>query len=171
MARLAYHDMTDLSPELTTELAKRPQANIYRMLANAGDLATGYLKLGSALRFDGNLAPLVREVIILRTAALSEAAYELHHHVRIANELGIPADKVEAVIADGATAPGLDAREVAALRFTDEVVRDGKASAAAFDALAAYFAPEMLIEVTLLIGFYMMTSRFLQTFDVDLDAD
>ena len=55
------------------------------------------------------------------------------------------------------------------MRFTDEVVLDGKASQAAFAALAEHYAPEELIETTLLIGFYMMTSRFLQTFDMDLD--
>ena len=63
----------------------------------------------------------------------------------------------------------VDAFEAALLRFTDEVVRDGKASETAFVALAEHYSPEELIETTLLIGFYMMTSRFLQTFDMDLD--
>ena len=52
MARIAYNDMTDLAPELAEELAKRPVANIYRMLANGGSAALGFLKLGGALRFE-----------------------------------------------------------------------------------------------------------------------
>ena len=43
------------------------------------------------------------------------------------------------------------------------VVRDGKASEAAFTALAGYYSAEELIETTLLVGYYMMASRFLQT--------
>jgi alkylhydroperoxidase family enzyme len=169
MARIAYNDMTDLAPELAEELAKRPAANIYRMLANGGSAAVGYLKLGGALRFDGALDPMARELVILRTGALCEAAYELDHHEQIARDIGMAEDKIRAAIDAGPDAPVFDAVETALLRFTDENVRDGKASEAAFNALAEHYSPEELIETTILIGFYMLTSRFLQTFDMDLD--
>jgi alkylhydroperoxidase family enzyme len=170
MARIAYNDMTDLAPQLAEELAKRPQANIYRMLANGGSAALGFLKLGGALRFDGVLDPMARELVILRTGSLCEAAYELDHHEQIARDIGMAADKIRAAVDDGPDAPVFDAFEAALLRFTDENVRDGKASEAAFNALAEHYSPEELIETTILIGFYMLTSRFLQTFDMDLDA-
>jgi alkylhydroperoxidase family enzyme len=169
MARIAYNDMTGLAPELAEELAKRPQANIYRMLANGGSAALGYLKMGGALRFDGALDPMARELVILRTGALCEAAYELDHHEAIARDIGMAEEKIRAAVADGPEAPVFDPLEATLLRFTDEVVRDGKASEAAFSALAEHYSPEELIETTLLIGFYMLTSRFLQTFDMDLD--
>ena len=169
MARIAYNDMTDLAPALAEELAKRPQANIYRMLANGGSAALGYLKLGGALRFDGALDPMARELVILRTGALCGAAYELDHHEPIARDIGMAEDKIHAAVHEGPEAAAFDAFEAALLRFTDEVVRDGKASEAAFAALAEHYGPEELIETTLLIGFYMLTSRFLQTFDMDLD--
>ena len=169
MARIAYNDMTDLAPQLAEELAKRPQANIYRMLANGGSASVGFLKLGGALRFDGVLDPMARELVILRTGSLCEAAYELDHHEQIARDIGMAADKIRAAVDDGPDAPVFDAFEVALLRFTDENVRDGKASEAAFAALAEHYSPEELIETTILIGFYMLTSRFLQTFDMDLD--
>ncbi len=170
MARIAYNDMTDLAPELAEELAKRQPANIYRMLANGGSAAVGYLKLGGALRFDGALTPLARELVILRTGSLCESAYELDHHERIAADIGMAADKIRAAVDVGPDAPVFDAFEAALLRFVDENVRDGKASEATFNALAEYYSPEELIETTILIGFYMLTSRFLQTFDMDLDA-
>jgi len=170
MARIPYSDMTGLAPDLAEELAKRPPANIYRMLANGGSAALGYLRMGSQIRFNAVLEPLVRELIILRTGSLCQAAYELDHHERIAADLGMPAEKIRAAVDVGPDAPAFDAFETTLLRFTDEVVRDGKASEAAFAALAEYYSPEELIETTLLIGFYMMTSRFLQTFDMDLDT-
>ena len=108
MARIAYNDMTGLSPELTEELAKRPPANIYRMLANGGSAALGYLKLGGALRFDGVLDPMARELVILRTGALCEAAYELDHHEAIARDIGMAEDKIRTAIADG---PEADSKE------------------------------------------------------------
>ena len=169
MARIAYNDMTNLSPDLAEELAKRPVANIYRMLANGGSAAVGFLRLGSQVRFNAVLDPLVRELIILRTGSLCKAAYELDHHERIAASLGMPEDKIRAAIDVGPGAEVFDAFEATLLRFTDEVVLDGKASEAVFAALAEHYSAEELIETTLLIGFYMMTSRFLQTFDIDLD--
>lgn len=169
MARIAYNDMTNMPPELAEEMAKRPTANLYRMLANGGSAVLGYLRMGSQIRFNAVLDPLVRELIILRTGSLCKAAYELDHHERIAASLGMPEDKIRAAIDVGAGADAFDAFEATLLRFTEEVVVDGKASEAAFAALAEYYSAEELIETTLLIGFYMMTSRFLQTFDMDLD--
>ena len=49
MARIPYSDMTGLKPDLKEELTKRPDANIYRMLANGGNAALGYLKMGSEI--------------------------------------------------------------------------------------------------------------------------
>ena len=169
MARLDYNDMSAVSPEMAKELAKRPAANIYRMLANGGSAATGMLQLGSALRFGGSLDPIALELVVLRTGALSGADYEIFHHKVLAREAGVADDKISAALEDGPDAPVFDAFEATLLRFTDEVVQDGKASEASFAALAEYYGPEELIHTTLLIGYYMMASRFLQTFDVDLD--
>ena len=169
MTRIAYSDITGLAPELAEELAKRPPANLYRVLANGGSAALGYLRMGSQIRFNAVLDPLVRELIILRTGSLCKAAYELDHHERIAASLGMADDKIRAAIEACPNADVFDAFEAALLRFTDEAVLDGKASEAVFAALAEYYSAEELIETTLLIGFYMMTSRFLQTFDMDLD--
>lgn len=169
MARIAYSDMTGLAPELAEELAKRQPANIYRMLANGGSAALGYLKMGSELRYNALLDPMVRELVILRTGALCEAAYELDHHEAIAATMGMADDKIRAAVDVGSQSPLFDPFETALLRFVEEAVLDGKASAAAFSELAKYYSAAELIETTMLTGFYMLTSRFLQTFDMDLD--
>lgn len=171
MARIAYSDMTNVEPELAAEIAKRQPANLYRMLANGGSAALGYLKFGTELRHNALLDPLVRELIILRTGSLCEAAYELDHHERIARDMGMEDAKIRAAVDVGPDAPIFNDFEATLLRFVDEVVVDGKASAAAFQALAEHYSPKELIETTMLTSFYMLTSRFLQTFDMDLDVD
>ena len=169
MARISYSDMQGITPELSAELSKRPKLNIYRMLANGGNASLGYLKMGGALRFDGILEPNIRELIILRTGSLCKSKYELDHHEKIASDVGISDEKINATINDGADSPKFSILESTLLRFTDEAVIDGKASEVTFNQLSTFFSPEELIETTLLIGFYIMTSRFLQTFDMDLD--
>ena len=169
MARIPYSNMQGIKPELSAELAKRPELNIYRMLANGGNASLGYLQLGGALRFDGILDPVVRELIILRTGSLCKSDYELDHHTKIASDVGISDDIITAAIDDEPDSPKFSKLESAVLRFTDENVLNGKASENTFNELSIFFSPEELIETTLLIGFYIMTSRFLQTFDMDLD--
>jgi alkylhydroperoxidase family enzyme len=58
---------------------------------------------------------------------------------------------------------------VAILRFVDECVRDIKVGTQTFAAVRAFFSETQMAELTLLIGHYMMTARFLETLDVPLD--
>ena len=169
MARIPYSDMTGLKPDLKEELTKRPDANIYRMLANGGNAALGYLKMGSEIRFNAVLSPTSRELIILRTGSLCKSVYELDHHTIIARDLGLEELKINGVIHTGSKSETLDDFEKTLMLFTEETVIEGKASEKSFFDLAEYSSHEELIETTLLIGFYMLTSRFLQTFNVDLD--
>ncbi len=56
----------------------------------------------------------------------------------------------------------------AALAFTDEAVRLPRPTHATFDAIASKLTPGALVELQLSVGFYIMTSKFLETFDIDL---
>ena len=56
----------------------------------------------------------------------------------------------------------------AALAFTDEIVRLHKPTDATFNAIAAKLTPAALVELQLSVGFYVMTSKFLETFGIDM---
>ena len=56
----------------------------------------------------------------------------------------------------------------AALAFTDEIVKLRKPTDATFNAIASKLTPAALIELQLSVGFYIMTSKFLETFAIDL---
>ena len=56
------------------------------------------------------------------------------------------------------------------LRFTDDVVQNNRPSAKTFDPLAESLSSTDLVELYLAIGFYIMTSKFLRTFDIDLQT-
>jgi len=58
--------------------------------------------------------------------------------------------------------------ERAALAFTDEIVRLRRPTDATFNAIAARLTPAALVELQLSVGFYIMTSKFLETFGIDL---
>jgi alkylhydroperoxidase family enzyme len=172
MARIPYLDLADAAPEFAEALKSRPPLNIYRMIAHGGATATGFLALGSAILSKSTLDPKLRELVILRVGALSDAKYEMFQHRRVAARAGVPAAKIEAVLANPGAEPVsavFDPFECAVLRYTDAVVREVKAAQALFDAVAAKLTHQQLVELMMTIGFYMLVSRLLENLEVDIE--
>ena len=105
MARIPYLDLADAPPEFAEALKSRPPLNVYRMVAHGGATATGFLALGSAILSKSTLDPKLRELVILRVGALSDAKYEVFQHRRVAARAGVPASKIEAVLANPSAEP------------------------------------------------------------------
>ncbi|HEY8554445.1 MAG TPA: carboxymuconolactone decarboxylase family protein [Burkholderiales bacterium] len=168
MPRIPYFDLEQAPEEIKQHLASRHPLNIYRMLAHATTAAPGFLRLGRALLRESELDPRLRELAILRVGILSGAAYEVHQHKRVARLVGLEAEKIDAV-ARGAAAPVYDALEREVLAFTDEVVRNVKASDAVFHSLHRKLGDRRIVELLLTIGFYMMVCRFLENLEVEIE--
>ena len=172
MARIPYLDLADAAPEFAELLKKRAPLNIYRMIAHGGHTATGFLALGSAILTKSTLEPKLRELVILRVGALSGAKYEVFQHRRVAARAGVPAAKIEAVVANPGAEPDsavFDAFECALLHFTDAVVREVKAPENLFRAVASKLTHQQLVELLMTIGFYMLVSRLLENLEVDIE--
>jgi alkylhydroperoxidase family enzyme len=86
----------------------------------------------------------------------------------VARSVGVPHDKV-AALSQGPDAPVFDETERLILRFTDAVVRDVKAPDELFNAVLAKLDHRRMTELVITIGFYMMVSRFLENFEVDIE--
>ena len=167
MARIPYVEKDRATEKTIDLLNKNRWANIFRMIGHSESHLHNYLRLGHAIRFKGVLDPRLRELAITRTGILCGADYEVIAHKRLCAEVGVPAEKIEA-LEQGAEAEIFDQREKAVLRFTDEAVRNDRVGDEAFNAVAAFLPPAALVELHLAIGFYIMTSKFLRTFDIDL---
>ena len=75
-----------------------------------------------------------------------------------------------AAIRRGPDDPALDDLQRLVVRFTDDVVHNVRASDETFRPLAERLPVRQLQELTVLIGYYMTVSRFLETFEVDLEG-
>lgn len=167
MARVPYFDLAQASPAYQELVKSRPALNLYRMLPHAGQAAEGFLKLGGALLRANELDSQLREIAILRVGVLSKAGYEVHQHRRVARNVGLAEEKIKA-LESGNTAP-FDELERMVLAFTEKVVRDVKAPDDMFQPLYARLGARQMSELVLTIGFYMMVSRFLENFEVDIE--
>lgn len=169
MARIPYVEKEQATEKTLDLLNKNRWANIFRMIGHSESHLHNYLRLGHAIRFRGVLDPGLRELAITRTGILCGADYEVIAHKRLCAEVGLSPEKIEA-LEKGAEAEVYDPREKAVLRFTDEAVKKDRVGDEAFQAVASFLAPAALVELHLAIGFYIMTSKFLRTFDIDLEG-
>jgi alkylhydroperoxidase family enzyme len=167
MARIDYCD-TSKSNERTRELlGKNRNANIFRMMAHSPSHLEQYCRLSGAIRHKGELDPVLRELAITRTGILCQAPYEIVAHKRIGKNVGV-SDEQNAALENWREASCFNEVQRAALAFADEVVALRRPTDATFNAIAARLTPAALVELQLAVGFYVMTSKFLETFDIDL---
>ena len=167
MARIDYCDPAKASERTREILDKNRNANIFRMMAHSPSYLEQYCRLGRAIRVKGELDPVGRELAITRTGILGEAPYEVAAHKRIGKGVGVT-DEQNAALEDWKSASCFDDLQRAALAFTDETVKLRRPADATFDAIAAKLTPAALVELQLSVGFYIMTSKFLETFGIDM---
>jgi alkylhydroperoxidase family enzyme len=168
MARLPYPDRATLQPETQDMLGKLPPLNIFRMMSGGEGLLAAFVRLGNHLLYKCKLDPVLREIAIIRVGVLSSARYEVFQHERIARGLQM-SDALIAAIHRGPDDAAFDDAQREVMRYTDDVVRNVRASDETFQPLAARLSVQELQELTLTIGYYMAASRFLETFGVDIE--
>jgi alkylhydroperoxidase family enzyme len=167
MARIDYSDPAKHNERTKELLGKNRNANIFRMMAHSPSYLEQYCRLGGAIRHKGELDPVVRELAITRTGILCEAPYEIVAHKRIGKNVGVTDEQNEA-LDDWQQASCFNETQRAALAFTDEIVKLHKPTDATFNSIRARLTPAALIELQLSVGFYVMTSKFLETFAIDM---
>jgi AhpD family alkylhydroperoxidase len=170
VTRIGYREpeeMTDQARELT---AKRGNLNVYRALANADKVFTGWMLAGHAALTSPVLPVRLRELVVLRTAYLMDCPYELGQHRDVARTAGISADEIRAVTSESDWREAhFDAVELALLNLTTELVVTRNVSAEVFDKVHAALGSEATMEVLMVIGRYAGLALMLNALDVDLD--
>jgi AhpD family alkylhydroperoxidase len=170
MTRIPYRrpeEMTEQARELTLE---RGNLNVYRTLANAQNVFTGWMLAGRAILNSTVLSFRLRELVILRTAYLMDCRYELGQHNDVARTAGVDGDEIRAVTSDSGWETGhFDPVELAVLRLTTELLTSSSASAPVLDDVHEALGSEATVEVLMLISRYAGLALMLNALDVDLD--
>jgi len=168
MARVPYPDPKSLSAETQEVLGKMPPLNIFRMMAGGEGLLAAFTRMGNYLLFKSKLNPVLREIAIVRAGVLSKAKYEVYQHERISRDLGLSEALIKGIHAGPEDGAFNDLQKMV-MRYTDDVVKNVRASDATYKPLAEKLSLQEMQELTVTIGYYMMVSRFLETFDVDIE--
>ena len=170
MTRIAYRrleEMTDQARALTVE---RGNLNVYRALANADEVFTGWMLAGRAALASKVLPIRLRELVVLRTAYLMDCPYELGQHRDVALTAGLANDEINAVISEADWRAGyFSGTELAVLQLTTELLTTRSVSSAVFGQVHEALGAEATVEVLMIINRYSGLALMLNALDVDLD--
>jgi alkylhydroperoxidase family enzyme len=149
----------------------RPKGlNALGTLAHHPELARAFHTFNGHILFASSLSPRQRELLVLRVAAVREAAYEWRQHVLLAGDAGITAEEI-AWITEGPTAPGWSAVDRALVSAVDELLADARLSDDTWLVLAADLEVEQLMDVIFTVGAYDVLAMLFGSFGVQLDDD
>ena len=171
MARIDYATTDHLSDRGKTLMDRLSHKNIFRMLSHSESHLVNFCRLGNVIRSHGVLDPCLRELAITRTGILLGAEYEVIAHKNIGRNVGIPEAQI-AALEEGSKSDVYNDQEKAVLNYADDLVDNSSPGAAVtFERVAEFLNPEQLVELTIAITYYIMTSKFLCTFGVDLEPE
>jgi 4-carboxymuconolactone decarboxylase len=137
---------------------------LYQLLLHSPPIASGWETLLTAIRRQSTLAATLRELVILRIAALNRATYEFDAHAPIAREAGLSEQKIAAI--SSANLEPFDAQERLVLEYCDVMTREVHVPDELFARIKREFDETRIVELTATIAAYNMVSRFLEALHV-----
>jgi len=174
MARVPYLNREDL-PEADRQIfdnliAERgqPVGNIFRTLAHTPNLLRRFLALGGELRNKTALDPKLRELAILTVGRLAEAEYEFVHHWNLAQRVGVPREKLEA-LPDWEKSTVYSDEERAVIRYAVEATTNVRVTDPTWNALKSFLDTRRMMELVQNVAFYNMVVRVLVPAGVELE--
>ncbi len=168
-ARIPLPTTDELTPEHREMLAKVPPLNVFRMVGGTHRGLRPFLQLGAAV-LSSCLDARRREVVVLRVAHATGAAYERAQHERLARDAGVTDQEID-VIATEEPVTSLDPEVNLLCRVADEVSRNVRLSDDALEQIIDRYGPREATELILLVSYYNMVSRFLESTRVELEAE
>jgi uncharacterized peroxidase-related enzyme len=139
-----------------------------RLWARSPRAFLAFLRLFRAVDRDGSpLPPALRALVMVRVSQLNHCAFCVDLNGSRALERGVAPGRLDA-LAHHAASPLFDAREKAALAFADAVTLPGSAVPPELRrALRTAFTGDAIVELSALVAFQNMSSKFNAALDVE----
>ena len=127
-------------------------ANIFRVLGRHPGLFRAWLRYSSKLMPRGTLPRRDAELVILRVAWRTGAAYEWHQHVLLGSRSGLDAAAIDRAASEDLA--GWSPREAMLVRATDELLAESRLSDDTWAAVQRELDVKGAIELCMLVGQY-----------------
>lgn len=115
-----------------------------------------------------DLPPRDRQILVLRTLALSSEVYEARHHELISHGAGLTDADIDAARTDGAS---LTPFEHLLVKAADELVNERRLGDATWAGLAERYSRVEMMELVALVGAYNMMAMLTRSFEIELEDE
>ncbi|HYT48072.1 MAG TPA: carboxymuconolactone decarboxylase family protein [Burkholderiales bacterium] len=176
MARISLieeQDHPELAPLIGRIKAGRRGGllNVYKLLLHSPPLAETWLDHVGAVRWKTALTGRLREFVVIRIAYVNGIDYVINQHVpALAVAEGVTLAECEA-LKDWRKSSLFDAAERAALAYADAMVLATSVPDDVFENLRRHYDERAIVELSVLIGTYLMHNRVMKALAIDLEAD
>lgn len=141
--------------------------NVFGTLAQHMDLTRAWSEFGLYTLRGNQLDPILREVLILRTAVLIGSNYEWHQHQKIALRLGMPEDTIEKIRTGAVTSePDVDLF----MNCANELITDHRLTDDTWNQMMSRFELTYVLDAIFTVGAYTALGMALNSCDVQVEA-
>jgi len=145
--------------------ARRGILNLHRMMAHAPQLMKASGDMAMVFRQEAMLPRSLAELVVLRTAQVVSCDYVFARHLPLARAAGVTEQQIEEV-ARGPDSAAFTPAQRAALSFAEKAAGGAPIEDGVFAALRSSYSPREIVELTMLVGFYVSIAIFIKALAV-----
>lgn len=155
-------------PRVRYVLSVMPPLNLVRLEAHAEGCLEAIMRLSDGVLNRTIVPPEIKIVAFLHLCEVIGSPYEFEQLRKVALNYDLPDAMIEAARI-GTVASGLTTEQAIACRLAKELAASPRCEDATYEALLKFLSPRALCELIIGIGFYMMQSRVIETFQIEIE--
>ncbi|MGB0571446.1 MAG: carboxymuconolactone decarboxylase family protein [Alphaproteobacteria bacterium] len=153
--------------EVIRSRGRTSMPNVFALLANSPGALAAVTPVGAHVRYGTSFDDALREYVILTVAQELRCSYEWGHHWEFALKVGAPEDMLKKV---GTPAIEAEAGLVGmATTYARLVTRNEEVGDDMVEALKVELGNDGFVDLTIMIGYYGMLARFINTMRLQLE--
>jgi alkylhydroperoxidase family enzyme len=145
--------------------AGRGILNLHRMMAHAPALMKASGDMALAFRRGTALPRPIAELAILRAAQVLDAPYVFTRHLPLARDCGVTTQQINE-IASWPDSTAFTPAQKAAFGFAERALQQLRLDEHAAAELRRHFSPREIVELAMVVGFYVSTAIFVKALAV-----
>ncbi len=143
--------------------------NLHRVLAHSPKALRAFMTFSAYVRDEADLSPRLRELAVLRVATLHNVAYEIAQHQGPAKRAGLTQEQIANVANWREHVDIFEPQDRAVLQFAEETASTFRVSDATFFTASQYLSESEMVDLALVVGWYLLCASVLVPFEIELE--
>lgn len=169
MPKVPYPDQI-ADPRVRDMLGRVPALNLLRLEAHAEGVVESIIRVSDGVLNRTSVAPELKLVAFMSLCAAIGSRYEYEQLAKVARAWELTEEVIEAAWR-GSGSPKLSLPQQTVARLAEELAAQPRCSRETFEAVRALLGPKGFVELVVGLGFYLMQSRVIETFEIEAEAE